>query len=429
MSGNLCLATSRSGSPDPSDDGRRGASGSVRTKPHLLCVGGEDHHLRIPFMLAMRDHGFRVSAAATGDPDPFVSAGIDYYPFRFERFVNPLADWDAIRALKTLLRGLRPDIVQSFDTKPSVLVPLAARDLSDVLVVRTITGLGWIYASRSPLAATLRPIHQGLARLGSRSTAMTVFENHEDQALFERHRLLEGCSSEVIPASFIDIEGFERALAVAASPAQLRSELGLGTSEVVITVTRMTRQKGIPTLLKAAALVHQARPDVRFLLVGPRESEGPLAVAQADIDRHAAYVTAIGQRSDIPALLRLADLFAFPTEYREGLPRVLLEAALAELPIVSTSMPGCGDVIRDSWSGFLVPPRSPDMLAAKIVDLLRDRQAARTMAGRAAQLVRQEFSLQQVVGRYAALFSELLDRSTRDRARTARRPRLEREPG
>jgi glycosyltransferase involved in cell wall biosynthesis len=171
----------------------------------------------------------------------------------------------------------------------------------------------------------------------------------------------------------------------------------------------MTRQKGIPALLEAAAKVHEMRPDVRFLLVGPRESEGPLAVTEAEIQLHAPYVKAIGMRPDVPALLALANVFAFPTEYREGVPRVLLEASLAGVPIVSTSMPGCCDVVRDGQSGFLVPPRAPRMLAERIVDLLSDREKARTMAGRAGERVRKEFALETVVARQAALYRELID--------------------
>jgi len=72
--------------------------------------------------------------------------------------------------------------------------------------------------------------------------------------------------------------------------------------------------------------------------VGPRESEGPFAVTQAEIERHAPYVLAIGPRSDVPALLGVADVFAFPTEYLEGVPRALLEAAVAGRPIVTTRM-------------------------------------------------------------------------------------------
>lgn len=398
----------------------------VPLSPHLLYVGGEDHHLRIPAMLALRDHGFRVTAAGTGDSTPFVQAGVDYRRFYFERFVNPLADWAAIKALARILVDVRPDLTQSFDTKPSFLLPLAARSVRDVLVVRTITGRGWLYSSHSPPALTLRPVYRALHRVAARSTAATVFQNHDDKAFFERHRMVGGGSSRVIPEA-VDIDGFERALALGPSPAQLRDELGLGTSEVVITVTRMTRQKGIPTLLKAAALVHQARPGVLFLLVGPRQSEGSLAVTQAEIDRHAPYVRAIGPRSDVPALLGLADVFAFPTEYREGLPRALLEAALAGLPIVTTRIPGCCDVIRDGWNGFLIPPRAPPMLAAKILDLLRDRETGRTMGSRAAERVRQEFGLGTIVARQAALYAELIDRSGGSRFQTIH-DKLEREP-
>jgi glycosyltransferase involved in cell wall biosynthesis len=166
-------------------------------------------------------------------------------------------------------------------------------------------------------------------------------------------------------------------------------------------------------LLKAAALVHRACPDVKFLLVGPLEGEGPHAVTQAEIDEHAPYVMSTGPRSDVPALLRLADIFAFPTELREGVPRALLEAALAGLPIVSTSMPGCCEVVRDGWSGFLVPPHAPDRLAARIIDLLRDRKTAGIMAGRAEELVAQKFSLRMIVARHVELYAELLARNSR----------------
>jgi glycosyltransferase involved in cell wall biosynthesis len=377
--------------------------------PHLLCIGGEDHYLRIPFLLALVDRGIKVTAAGTGDGTPFAYAGLDYRSFGFDRFVNPLADLAAIKTLRGLIRDIRPDLVQSFDTKPNLLVPFAARGDRGVAVIRTINGLGWIYSSRSMLALALCPIYRALHRLAARSTAMTVFQNREDKIFFERYAMIGKGPSRLIPGSGIDIEGFEQTAEAGPSPRALRQALGLENFEIVITVTRLTRQKGIPTLLEAAALVHEVRPTVRFLLVGPRESEGPLAVTQAEINRHAPYVIAVGPRSDVPSLLKAADIFAFPTEYREGVPRALLEAALAGLPIVATRMPGCSDVVRDGWNGFLVPPHAPRELASKILDLLDDRAAARTMGTRAAELVRQEFSLDLTVARYIAAYNELLD--------------------
>ncbi|MBN9581368.1 MAG: glycosyltransferase family 4 protein [Afipia sp.] len=382
-----------------------------RGNPHLLCVGGEDHHLRIPFLLALRERGFRVTAAGSGDGAGFIRHGIEFHPFHFDRFVNPRADRSAIDALTALLVKTRPDIVQSFDTKPNLLTPFAARQLPGIHVVRTINGLGQVYSSRSATAMALRLIFPALHRAAARFTALTIFQNRDDQTFFDSHRMTGKGRSRLIPGSGVDIEGFERAVLSAPSSEQIRHELNLGGSKIVLTVTRMTRQKGIPTLLAAAALVNSVRPDVRFLLVGPREGEGSSAVPEADISRHAPYVIPLGMRSDIPALLGLSDVFAFPTEYREGVPRVLLEAALANLPIVTTNMPGCTDVVTDRSSGFVVPPRDPALLAARILDMLRDGEAARTMARLAGALVRREFGLQLTADRYAEAYNELINPS------------------
>lgn len=395
--------------PDPFSF--RSMSGAPR--PHLLFVGGEDHHLRIPFLKVLAERGFRVTVAVSGDPDPFRRSGFEYKLFQLERFISPASDRRAIQELRAILIEQQPDLVHSFDTKLSVLVPLAARGVPGTKVVRTVNGLGWVYSARSPLALSLRLVHRGLHRLAARSVAATVFENRDDMGFFTRHRLLGGRPARLIPGAGIDIDGFASAAAKAPPASALRAELGLGTSPVVLTVTRLTRQKGIPTLLKAAALVHAARPEVRFLLVGPRESEGPQAVTEAEISRHSGYVTALGQRSDVPALLGVADAFAFPTEYREGVPRVLMEAGLAGLPIVTSQMPGCYDVIRDGWSGFLVPPRNPRLLAARILDLLADREAAGAMGRRARERVVEEFGLDLTVERHCRVYREILGLSDR----------------
>lgn len=381
--------------------------------PRLLCIGGEDHALRIPFLIALRDRGFGIAAAATADPAPFHREGIDYHPFCFNRFANPFADWTAVKTIAKLIASIGPDLVQSFDTKPNLLVPLAARAVPGVTVVRTINGLAYVYSSRSPKALAFRPIWRTLHRMAARSTHATVFQNRDDQAFFDDRRMIGAGFSRLIAGSGIDVARFDRAAESGPSPAELRHSFGLNGCEIVVTVTRLTRQKGIPALLEAAALVHRRRPGVRFLLVGPRESEGSLAVSKAEIERHAPYVVAAGPRSDVPALLRLADVFAFPTEYREGIPRVLLEAGAAALPIVTTMMPGCSDVIHDRWNGFLVPPRSPELLADRIVDLLEDRETAKAMGARASALVRQDYNLDIIVARYAALYQELMNGSDR----------------
>jgi glycosyltransferase involved in cell wall biosynthesis len=377
---------------------------------HLLCVGGEDHALRIPFLRALRNRGLRVSAAGTGAAFPFAKNGIPYHPYQFDRFGAGSSDRAAMGQLSQLVNRLRPDVVQTFDTKPNLFAPLAIRGAFPV--VRTINGMGWVFSSTELKALAFRPVYLAMQRLAACWTAATVFQNTADSGFFHRYRLLGNSSSAVIGSSGIDVGAFETARKEAATTSELRAQFGLDDdAEVVITVSRLTVQKGIPTLLEAAKIVHEARPKARFLLVGPRESEGPFAVDQALIERHAPYVIPVGARSDVPALLGIADLFAFPTEYREGIPRVLLEAGLAGVPIVASRMPGCDDVVSENWNGRLVPPRDPRSLAAAILDLLQDPARARTMGRRSIDLVRREFDLNVVADRYAKLYGQLLSRS------------------
>lgn len=384
---------------------------------HILCIGGEDHNFRIPFLLGLRNLGFRVTAAGTGDGAPFAKVGIDYHAFRFHRFTNPAGDLSAIRQIRAMISDVRPDVVQSFDTKPNLLVPLAARGLRAVQVVRTINGMGWVFSSRGSLALMLRPAYCWLHRLAARSTTLTVFQNREDQTFFadrgmaapDRHRLIAG--------SGVDVERFEAMRLAGPSRDELRETLGLADCEVVMTVTRLTRQKGIATLLAAADQVRKVRPNVRFVLVGPLESEGPMAVTKAEIDAHAPHVVWVGPQTNVPAYLAAADVFAFPTEYREGVPRVLLEASLARLPMVTTRMPGCTDVVEDGLTGLLVPERSPKLLASGIVQLLTDRKAAAAMGQRARERVIRDFSLELTLHRYSEAYRELLSHPPGETAR------------
>jgi glycosyltransferase involved in cell wall biosynthesis len=378
------------------------------SEPHVLFVAGEDADLRLPFVLAVRERGFRVSMAASGGGGAFAREGIPFEAFAFDRFVSPLGDVRAVRRLGEILDRLRPDIAQAFDTKPALMLPLAAAGRGP-LTVRTVCGRGWVYSSRSPAALAARLAYRTLHGLASRRADATVFQNDTDRAFFERHGIA-GRNPVSIPAGGggVDPESFRAALSSGRPREALRAELGLGDAEVVVTVSRLTRQKGIGTLLKAARLVERRRPGVRFVLVGPRDSEGPLAVSEAELAAHAPTVVATGPRSDVPALLRMADVFAFPTEYAEGVPRVLLEAALAGLPIVSTDMPGCRAVIEDGRTGRLVPTGDPERLAEAILAALSRRAESAAMAARLPGIVGERFSVAAGAARHAGLYRSLL---------------------
>lgn len=379
--------------------------------PHLVCVGGEDHPLRIPFLLSLREKGFRLTAVSSDDGAAFSRHGIPHRQIRFNRFASSRAELSTLRSMRGLMSELRPDIVQSFDTKPNLLAPLAVR--GEVPVVRTINGLGWTFSSLEPRALALRPVFCGLQWLASCWTTATVFQNRDDQAFFQRYRLARKGATRLIAGSGIDVEAFVAARRCGPSPASMREQLGLSFAEVVIFVGRLTHQKGIPTLLEAVPRILRERPNARFVLVGPRESEGPFAVDKALIDRHAPHVIELGPRRDVASLLGMADVFAFPTQYREGIPRVLLEAGLAGLPIVASRMPGCNDVVEDGWNGYLVASRDVGALASGIIKVLSDRDRARLMGGRSVGFVRERFALPDIVDQYRDLYERVLSGRTK----------------
>ena len=385
----------------------------MKMNPHIVCVGGEDHPLRIPFLLALQERQFRVTAVSTGNGSAFAGAGIAHHPYRFDRFSSGRGDLGVIGSFRRLLADLGPDIVHSFDTKPNLLVPLAVR--RSAAVVRTINGLGWVFSSSESRARALRPIYCALQWLASHWTAATVFQNRDDLDFFRRYRLLGSSKCKLIGSSGIDADAFVLAQRRGPSAAQLRTELGLLKAEIVMYVGRLTRQKGIPTLLEAVPLVLEQRPSARFVLVGPLESEGPFAVDRSTIDRLAPHVMSLGRRQDVPTLLQMADVFAFPTEYREGIPRVLLEAGLASLPIVASRMPGCSDVVEEGVNGYLVASHDPRAFASRIVDLLRDPQRARAMGALSVPLVRQRFELARVIDAHCDLYETILGASHRQR--------------
>jgi glycosyltransferase involved in cell wall biosynthesis len=110
----------------------------------------------------------------------------------------------------------------------------------------------------------------------------------------------------------------------------------------------------------------------------------------------------------MPGALAKSHIVCLPSYYREGVPKVLLEAAACGRPVIATDMPGCRDIVRHEKTGLLVAPRDPQSLADAIETLLRDRDS-RLKYGKAARaLVEAEFSIGAVVEQTLALYEELL---------------------
>jgi glycosyltransferase involved in cell wall biosynthesis len=385
----------------------------VRGKSDVWLVGSDDIRLRIPFLLELRRRGFDVTLVGSEPADAFVAAEIPYHRYSLSRALDPVADWRTLRELVTLFREHRPAVVHAFDTKPAMFASFAARRAGVPVRVRTLTGIGEVFSSRSPRALLLRPVYHLMQAAASRAASMTVFQNRDDQAYFLRHALARADSSDLVPGSGIDVRLLESQRPSAEALAALRRELGIERGPVVTMVSRLVRHKGVREFCAAARAVRRERPQCTFLLVGPLSSEGRQAVQRSEVEAN-ADVRWVGPRPDVPALLALSDVFAFPSYYREGIPRALLEAAAMGVPLISTDMPGCRDVVRDGWNGILVPPRNVRALTRALLALLDgEPDALRQMGENSRAHVQQHFTLELVAEAYADIYRRLLDRATR----------------
>ncbi len=194
---------------------------------------------------------------------------------------------------------------------------------------------------------------------------------------------------------------------------RIRHEWGIpDRSPLVLAVARLSYEKGIDILIEAAAAIHRQLPAARFVVVGDGPLRDNLVVRIRSMGIE-GVVQLAGFREDVETVLPAGDLFVMPS-LMEGMPNALLEAHVAGLPVVASSVGGLAEAIEHERSGLLVPPRDPAALAAAIVRILNDEPLRRRLAHDGREFARQRFAVELVARRYEDLYEKLY------RARCAR---------
>jgi len=174
----------------------------------------------------------------------------------------------------------------------------------------------------------------------------------------------------------------------------------------------LLRDKGVYEFVEAARRLRTAGLPGRFALVGAPDSENPASVSQAEIDAwvNEGVVEYWGWRNDMADVLSSAHIVCLPS-YREGLPKVLLEAAAASRAVVTTDVPGCRDAARHGITGLIVPVRDAVALSEAIRMLLLDEDKRRTFGINGRKWIESEFTDDKVVAATLAVYEELLQAS------------------
>jgi len=351
---------------------------------------------RLPLIARMREAGWRVLLVTADDAHArqVESLGATLETVEFHRGgLSPLRDLRTLARLTRLFARHRPDLVHFFHSKPVMLGSLAIAAVPGwrPKVVSTITGLGYAYLAGGIdwIAASA-----GYRALTRRSDAV-IFQNRDDLDVFVRRGWVRAEKATLIESSGVDTAKF------APRP---------GARRTVVMVSRLLRQKGVQEYLDAARAVAARHPETEFLLAGEIEAGHADGIPEEEILRGArdAGVRYLGYATDVPGLLASARMLVFPSYYREGLPRIVIEAAACAVPAVAANVPGSRDAIEHGVTGLLVPPRDHGKLVEAICALLDDDGRCRAMGQAARGKALAEFDLRLITERQLDVYRSLL---------------------
>lgn len=379
--------------------------------PRVLLVGGADVDARLELMHRLKGE-FELGALGARNTlrAKFAREGFGYWLYPMTRRVAPFSDLMTFFRLFKIFRRLRPDIVHTFDTKPGVWGPLAARLARVPVVINTITGVCGSLCADERLKTTLvRRIYLFLQCIASRLCDTTVFQNRDDARELTTSGVVPAKRATIILGSGVSTKSFCAHDISESKRTALRRELNVRPGEVLITmVSRVIRLKGVLEFAEAARRVRALGERIRFVLVGGDDPESFDRLLPDEMEELKRSVQWVGPRKDVSAILAVTDVFVFPSAYREGIPRVLLEAASMGLPMVTTDMPGCREVVEEGVNGCLVPVHDTAALTKAIMLLVQDSEL-RSRFGRASRARALElFDLSLVANQTLELYESLL---------------------
>jgi len=310
--------------------------------------------------------------------------------------MNLKEELHTFRFLMSLYRHEKPDIVHHVGLKNILWGALAAKLTKIKGVVNAVSGLGALF-NGAKLTLMTHGILAVMRFANLRRGVKVIFQNDEDKAIFLKQKVVSPEQIEFTKGSGIDLSKFAYS-----------KEPTVGKIKIIFTA-RMVKEKGVCDLIEAAKILKVDMYDkVQFLLCG-RLTENSNAISKEYLEQECdgEYISYLGERSDVKDLLEQSHIMAFPSYYREGVPKSLIEASAIGRPIVTCDSIGCRDVVTDGENGFLVEPQNPVMLADRLRKLIENPELRKQMGLNARKKAESAFSIDSVVAIHMKIYQEL----------------------
>jgi glycosyltransferase involved in cell wall biosynthesis len=356
---------------------------------------------RLPIGEAARDIGFDVTVVSedTGVSDKIRNAGLKTINLPINKAgTNIKEEIKTFFFLYKLFLKEKPDIVHLVGLKTILWGSLACKLAGIKSMVSAVSGLGVLYDEEHCQSFMSRSILKVLRLTHKKDNTRVIFQNNDDKALFLSSKIVKDYQCKFTNGSGINLESYD-----------YTSEPADDVIKVIFTA-RMVEDKGTLVLIEAAnKLKNEYKNKVQFLLCGGLDTN-PNGITKEMLESKCdgEYIQWLGHRKDVLELLKSSHIMAFPSWYREGLPKSVIEAEAIGRPIVTTDSVGCRDTVIDGVNGFLIPPKNANALADALKKLIDNPSLRKDMGKKAREFAVKKFDIKDVIKVHLDIYKQIL---------------------
>ena len=356
---------------------------------------------RLPIGVAAKDAGYDVTIVSedTGVSGKIREAGLKTINLPINKAGTNIKDEiKTFFFLYKLFKREKPDIVHLVGLKTMLWGSLACRLAGVKAMVSAVCGLGVLFDEEHAHSFMTRSILKVMRITHKKKCLAVIFQNNDDKAIFLNAKIMKEEQCAFTNGSGINLQNYDYTPAPTDGPVK------------VIFTARMVEDKGTLILIDAAKkLEAEYKGKVQFLLCGGLDTN-PNGITKEMLESRCdgEYIQWLGHRKDVVELLKQSHIMAFPSWYREGLPKSVIEAEAIGRPVVTTDSVGCRDTVVDGKNGYMIPIKDSDALAMALKKLIDNPELRQTMGKNARKFAVNRFDIKDVVKVHMDVYDNIL---------------------
>lgn len=310
--------------------------------------------------------------------------------------INPIKEFIILKKLFKIVKNLSPDIIHSITVKPNLYLSIISRFIK-VDSIRSVTGLGVIFSNRSFKFNFIRAVIITILKIrGKRECNHSfTFENNDDLKLFKKKGFAKNFKLVYIAGAGVDTTKF------AYTPLPK-------SPFTILFAARLIKAKGLENLVRAVSELRDEGYIIKLNVAGIYDDDVTEAISLNLIDqwKSEGIINWLGNADNMPELISLSHVVCLPSQYGEGVPRILLEGASCGRALIANDISGCRDIVLDEKTGILTTVEDIRTLTDAIIRLYSDITFCASLGKRGRQLVLGKFEERIVVSAFLSLYSK-----------------------